>query len=129
MLCSTPPHPPPKSQRIRPDVSYSTKQHTLHLYHTIYGFFMPRNSYPIPLSNVWHSNMHKQLQANSRSQPTARVANQNRPRHDDVPVDKAARSGTQPTESGSTHNAHSGARKSSPPRIVRRLLVRPAKRH
>lgn len=72
--------------------------------------------------------MHKQPQANSRSQPTARVANQNRRRRDVVPVDKAARSGTQPTESGSTHGAHSGARKSSPPRIVRRLLARPAKR-
>jgi len=72
--------------------------------------------------------MHKQLQANSRSQPTAQVANQNRRRGDVVPVNKAARSGTQPTESGSTHSAHSGARKSSPPRIVRRLLAPPAKR-
>jgi len=71
--------------------------------------------------------MHKQPQANSRSQPTARGPNQNRSRRDVVPVDKAARSGTQPTESGSTHGAHSGARKSSPPRIVRRLLARPAK--
>jgi len=41
----------------------------------------------------------------------------------------AARSGTQPTESGSTHSAHSGARKSSPPRIVRHLLARPANRY
>jgi len=72
--------------------------------------------------------MHKQPEANSRSQPTARVANQNRGRHDVVPVDKAARSGTEQTESGSTHGAHSGARKSSPPRIVRHLLERPAKR-
>jgi len=72
--------------------------------------------------------MHKQPQANSSSQPTARVANQNRRRRDVIPVDKAARSGTHPTESGSTHGAHSGARKSSPPRIVRRLLARPAKR-
>jgi len=109
-------------------VFYSTKQHTLHLYHTIYRFFIRPNSYPIPLSNVQHSNMHKQPQANSCSQPTARVANQNRRRRDIVPVDKAARSGTQPTKSGSTYSAHSGARKSSPPRIVRRLLARPAKR-
>jgi len=72
--------------------------------------------------------MHKQPQANSRSQPTTRVDNQNRHRRDVVPVNKAATSGTQPTESGSTHSAHSGARKSSPPRIVRRLLARPAKR-
>jgi len=72
--------------------------------------------------------MHKQPQANSCSQPTARVANQKRPRRHVVPVDKAGRSGTQPTESGSTHSAHSGARKSSPPQIVRRLLPRPAKR-
>jgi len=72
--------------------------------------------------------MHKQPQANSRSQPTAWVANQNRHRRDVVPVDKTARSGTQPTESGSTHSAHSRARKSSPPHIVRRLLARPAKR-
>jgi len=71
--------------------------------------------------------MHKQPQANSRSQPTAQVANQNRRRHDVVLVDKVARSGTQPTKSGSTHGAHSGARKPSPARIVRRLLVRPAK--
>jgi len=106
-------------------VTYSTKQHTLHLYHTIYRFFIRPNSYPKPLSNVRHSNIHKQPQANSRSQPT--VANQNRGRHDVVPVDKAARSGTQPTESGSTHSAHSGARKSCLPWIVRRLLARPAK--
>jgi len=72
--------------------------------------------------------MHKQPQANSRSQPTARVANQNRRRRDVEPVDKAARSGTQPTESGSINGPHSGARKSSPPQIVRRLLARPAKR-
>jgi len=72
--------------------------------------------------------MHKQPHANSHSQPTARVANQNRRRRDVVPVDKAARSGMQLTESGSTHSAHSGARKSSPPRIVRPLLARPAKR-
>ena len=55
--------------------------------------------------------MHKQPQANSRSQPTARVANQNRRRREVVPVDKAARSGTQPTESGSTYSEHSGDRK------------------
>jgi len=108
-------------------VSHSTKQHTHHLYHTIYHFFICPNSYPIPLSNVRHSNMHKQPQANSGSQPTPRVANQNRRRCDVVPVDKAARSGRQPTESGSTHSLHSAARKSSPPRIVRRLLARPAK--
>jgi len=72
--------------------------------------------------------MHKQPEANSCSQPTAQVANQNRRRRDVVPGDKAARSGTQPTESGSTHSAHSGAWKSSPPQIVRRLLARPAKR-
>jgi len=72
--------------------------------------------------------MHKQLQANSRSQPTARLANQNRRRHDVVPVDKAASSGTQPTKSGSTHSAHSGAWKSSPPRIVSCVLALPAKR-
>jgi len=72
--------------------------------------------------------MHKQPQANSRSQPTTWVANQNRRRRDVVPVDKTARSGTQLTESGSPDGAHSGARKSSPPRIVRRLLARPAKR-
>ena len=89
---------------------------------------MGPNSYPIPLSNVRHSNMHKQPQANLRSQPTAREANQNRCRCDVVPVDKAARSGTQPTESGRIHSTHSGARKYSPPRIIRRLLTRPAKR-
>jgi len=72
--------------------------------------------------------MHKQPQANSPSHPTTRVANQNRRRRDVVPVDKAARSGTQPTHSGSTHGAHSGARKSSPLRIVTRLLAQPAKR-
>jgi len=72
--------------------------------------------------------MYRQPQGNSRSQPTARVANQNRCRRDVVPVNKAARSGTQLTESGSTHSGHSGARKSSPPRIVRRLLARAAKR-
>jgi len=72
--------------------------------------------------------MHKQLQANSSSQPTARIANQDRHRCDIVPVDKAPRSGTQPPESGSTHSAHSGARKSSPPQIVRCLLARQAKR-
>jgi len=121
-------HPPPKSLRIRPELSYSTKQHTLHLYHTRYRFFICPNSSPIPLSNVRHSNMHKPPQANSHSQPTARVANQNRRRRDILTVDKAARSGTQPTESGLTHSAHSGAQKSSPPRIVRRLLARPAKR-
>jgi len=71
--------------------------------------------------------MHKQLQANSHSQPTSRVTNQNRRRRDVVPVDKAARSGTQPTESGRTYSPHSRARKSSPPHIVRRLLARPAK--
>jgi len=71
--------------------------------------------------------VHKQPQGNSRSQPTAQGANQNLRRHDVVPVDKAGRSGTQPTTSGSTDSAHSGARKSSPPRIVRHLLVRPAK--
>jgi len=109
-------------------VPYSTKQHTLHLYHTIYRFFIRPKAYPIPLSNVRHSNMHKQPQANSRSQPTARVANQNRRRRDLVRVDKAATSETQPTESGSTHSAHSGDWKSSPLWIVRRLLVRPAKR-
>jgi len=72
--------------------------------------------------------MHKQPEANSRSQPTARVANQNRRRRDVVPVDRAARLGTQPTESGSTHSAHSGAQNSSPSRILRPLLARPAKR-
>ena len=72
--------------------------------------------------------MHKQPQANSSSEPTARVANQNRSMRDVVPVDKVARSGTQPTESGSTHSARSGARKSSPPQIIRPLLARPANR-
>ena len=72
--------------------------------------------------------MYKQLQANSCSQPPARVAIQNRGRRNVVPVDKAGRSGTHLTQSGSTHSAHSGARKSSPPWIVGRLLARPAKR-
>jgi len=72
--------------------------------------------------------MYKQPQSNSHSQSTARVANQNRHRRDVGPVDKGARSGTQQTKSGSTHSAHSGARKSSAPWIVTRLLPRPAKR-
>jgi len=72
--------------------------------------------------------MHKQPQAISLSEPTARVANHNRRRRDVVPVDKAARSGKQLTESGSTQGAHLGARKSSPPRTVRRLLAGQAKR-
>jgi len=71
--------------------------------------------------------MQKQPQANSRSQPTARVDNQNQRRGAVLPVDKAARAGTPPTESGTTHGVHSGARKSSPPRIVRCLVARPAK--
>jgi len=108
-------------------MSYSTKQQTLDLYHTIYRFFIRPNSYPMHLANVRHSNMHKQLQANSRNQSTARAGNQNRCRRDVVPVDKAPRSGMQPTKSGSTHTAHSVAWKSSPQRIVRRLLARPAK--
>jgi len=71
--------------------------------------------------------MHKQRQANCLSQPTAQVANQNRCRYNVVPVDKAARSGMQPTKSGSTYSSHSGARKSSPPPIVRPLVARPPK--
>ena len=72
--------------------------------------------------------MHRQQQANSHSQPTARVANQNRRRRDVVPLDTAPRSGTKPTESGSSHRAQSTARNSSLPPIRRRLLERPAKR-
>jgi len=108
-------------------VSYSTKQHTLHLYHTLYRFFIRPHSYPIPLSKVRHSNMHKQPPATSCSQPTARVANQNRRRRDIAQDNRAARSGTQLTLSGSTHSPHCGARKCSPLRIVRRLLAPPAK--
>jgi len=121
-------YPPPKSSSKRPDVSYSTKQQTLHLYDTIYRFFIHSNSYPIPLRNIWHSNMDKQLQANSRSQPTAQVVNQDRRRCDVVLVDKARRSVMQLTESGSTHRAHAGSQNSSPPWSVRCLLARPSKR-
>jgi len=71
--------------------------------------------------------MHKQPGANARSQPTAWVANQKRHRRDVLGVNEARRSGTQPTESGSTHSAHSGALKSFTAHIIGRLLARQAK--
>jgi len=72
--------------------------------------------------------MHKQTQANSRSQPTTQVANQNPHRYHVILVDNAPKSGMQLTESGSTHSAQSSAQKSSPPRVVGHVLARPAKR-
>jgi len=85
--------------------------------------------------------MSRQPQGNSHSQPAPRVGNLYRHERDTVPVDRGSRSGTQRTETGSSHstrtmlaescNSHStqwSGQSSSPPQSTRRLLSRPSKR-
>ena len=69
--------------------------------------------------------MHRQPQANSCSQPTAWVANQDGCKPDVVPVDQAPRSYSRPNQAALIVHIP-GGRKSSPLQIVRRLLARPA---
>jgi len=85
--------------------------------------------------------MSSEPQGNSLSQPAPQVGNMYRCRRNAVPVDRGSGSGTQRTESGSSHStrtleAESGSshgtqssgRGSSPPQITRRLPSRPTKR-
>jgi len=85
--------------------------------------------------------MSRQPQGNSHSQPAPRVGNLYRHRRDAVPVDRGSGSGTQRTETGSSHSTRtmpaescssrgtrSSGRSSSPPQSTRRLLSRPSKR-
>jgi len=85
--------------------------------------------------------MFRQPQGNSHSQPAPPVGNLYRHRCDAVPVDRRSGSGTQRTETGSSHSTQtmpvescsshgtqSSGRSSSPRQSTRRLLLRPSKR-
>jgi len=86
--------------------------------------------------------MSRQPQVSSHSQPAPRVGNRYRHRRDAIPVDRGSGSGTQRTETGSSHSTRtmpaepcsshgtqSSGRSSSPPQCTRRLLSRPSMRH
>ena len=75
-----------------------------------------------------YSTMSRQPHGKSLSQPTSRVGNLERCRRDAIPAQRGSGSGTQRTESGSSHGTQSSSRSSSPPQTTRRPTSRPVKR-
>jgi len=85
--------------------------------------------------------MSRQPPGKSLSQPTSRVGNLERRRHDAIPAQWGSGSGTQRTESGSSHSTRTlpaesssshgtqlSGRSSSPPQTTRRPTSRPVQR-